>query len=346
MKKNGFTLIELLVTIFIIALLIGLLLSAVQKVRDVANRLSCSNNMKQIGLACTLYHETYGKLPQAVMLNNTVTDSGNYSQNFGPNWMIMILPFIEQEALYKTVEASVKAYPVNGNNAWRSICSQEVKMFNCPSEINGSIPFSDGLGKLTGSWARGNYGANAGTGMFYAHPIGDQGLQWLNGKYYEKLSDLVKGSNNANYPFLVSPRGVMSANSSTSISKITDGSSTTVMIDELRVGTISSDLRGTWAMGQVGASIFAGAGRWDSPGPNVGLSRFDDIMNGNDNPNKGMGCQVGANSYQVTTKSFHPGGVNLCFADGSVRFIINNITVGAYQLMHSRDDGQIYSLDE
>jgi len=108
-KKNGFTLIELLVTIFIIALLIGLLLSAVQKVRDVANRLSCSNNMKQIGLACTLYHETYGKLPQAVMLNNTVTDSGNYSQNFGPNWMIMILPFIEQEALYKTVEASVKA---------------------------------------------------------------------------------------------------------------------------------------------------------------------------------------------------------------------------------------------
>jgi len=69
-------------------------------------------------------------------------------------------------------------------------------------------------------------------------------------------------------------------------------------------------------------------------------------MNGNDNPNKGMGCQVGANSYQVTTKSFHLGGVNLCFADGSVRFIINNISVGAYQLMHSRDDGQIYSLDE
>ena len=126
MKKNGFTLIELLVTIFIIALLIGLLLPAVQKVRDVANRLSCSNNMKQIGLACTLYNETYSKLPQAVMLNNTVTDSGNYSQNFGPNWMIMILPFIEQEALYKTVEASVKAYPINGNNAWRSICSQEV----------------------------------------------------------------------------------------------------------------------------------------------------------------------------------------------------------------------------
>jgi len=99
-------------------------------------------------------------------------------------------------------------------------------------------------------------------------------------------------------------------------------------------------------MGQVGASLFAGAGRWDSPGPNVGLSRYDDIMNGNDDPKNGMGCQVGANSYQVTTKSFHPGGVNLCLADGSVRFVVNSITVGAYQLMHSRDDGQVFSFGD
>ena len=344
-KRFGFTLVELLVVIAIIAILIGLLLPAVQKVREVANRMSCANNMKQLGLACSLYHETYGKLPQAVMLNN-VQDPGNYTQNFGPNWLIMILPFIEQEALYKTVEASVLAYPTNGSNAWRSIASQEVKMFKCPSESYGAVQFTDKLGTLAGSWARGNYGANAGTGMFYAQQLGDQGLQYQAGKYSEKQSDLFRGGNGANYPYLVSPRGVMSANSSASIGQVTDGTSNTVMIDELRVGTVGSDLRGTWAMGQVGASIFAGAGRWDSPGPNVGLSRYDDIMNGNDDPKNGMGCQVGANSYQVTTKSYHSGGVNLCLADGSVRFVVNNITVGAYQLMHSRDDGQVFSFDD
>jgi prepilin-type processing-associated H-X9-DG protein len=68
-------------------------------------------------------------------------------------------------------------------------------------------------------------------------------------------------------------------------------------------------------------------------------------MNCNNDFKNGMGCQWDANSYQVTTKSLHPGGVNLGFADGSVRFIINNITVATYQVMHSRDDDQIYTLE-
>ena len=344
-KHSGFTLIELLVVIAIIAILIGLLLPAVQKVREAVNRMSCANNMKQIGLACYQYQETFGRFPNAVMLNN-VPDPGNYTQNFGPNWMIMILPFMEQEALYKTVQASVQAYPINGDSTWRSIGTREIKMFKCPSESYGAVPFTDRTGVLAGSWARGNYGANAGTGMFYSQPLGDEGLQYVAGRYSEKQSNLVRGANNANYPHLVSPRGVMSANSSAALNQITDGTSLTVLIDELRVGTVESDLRGTWAMGQVGASLFAGAGRWDSPGPNVGLSRYDDIMNGLDDPKNGMGCQSGARSYQVTTKSFHPGGVNLCFADGSVRFVINNITVSAYQLMHSRDDGLTYTLED
>ena len=138
----------------------------------------------------------------------------------------------------------------------------------------------------------------------------------------------------------------MSANSSAALNQITDGTSSTVLIDELRVGTVASDLRGTWAMGQVGASICAGAGRRDCPGPNQGQVGFDDIMNCYNDPKNSMGCYWGANSYQVTTKSFHPGGVNLCLADGSVRFVVNSITVGAYQLMHSRDDGQVFSFGD
>lgn len=346
-KKLGFTLIELLVVIAIIAILIGLLLPAVQKIREAGNRMFCSNNVKQISLACYQYQEIYGKFPQAVMMGPS-NDSGDYTLNFGPNWLIKILPFLEQEALFKTVETSVNQYSINGSNSWRSICGVEIKMFKCPSDGYSGVPFTDKNGVLAGSWARGNYGANAGTGMFYSQQWGDQGLQWSTGIYTEKQSNLYIGLpyNSANYPFLVSPRGIMSANSSAALNQITDGTTMTVLIDELRVGTVASDLRGTWAMGQVGASICSGAGRRDCTGPNQGLSGFDDIMNGTNDFQKGMGCQPGANSYQVTTKSLHPGGVNLGFADGSVRFITNNITVAAYQLMHSRDDGMIYSTDE
>lgn len=339
LKRLAFTLIELLVVIAIIAVLIGLLVPAVQKVREAANRLSCTNNVKQLALACQNYHDSNGKFPPAVMMNASVTDSGDYTHNFGPNWLVLILPYIEQDPLFKTVAASVIDYPITGNNMWRSLRLAEIKTLKCPSEVYGATPFSD-----IGGWARGNYGANSGTGMFYANKTGDEGLE-IAGLKFKEFSGNLYDATLSQHVLGVSPRGVMSANSSTNISSITDGTTSTALINELRVGLVPSDLRGTWAMGQVGASIQAGAGRWDSPGPNISKSLYDDIMNGTDNPNSNMGCDVRIKSYEVTTKSLHPGGVNIGMADGNVRFLRNGIDRTAYQFLHSRDDGKVFSLD-
>jgi prepilin-type N-terminal cleavage/methylation domain-containing protein len=337
-KRSGFTLIELLVVIAIIAVLIGLLVPAVQKVREAANRMSCGNNAKQLAIACHSYHDTNGGLPAAVMMHSSVTNPADYNQNVGPNWIALILPFIEQEALYKSASASMMAYPSTGDATWRSIRSTEIKTIKCPSEANGALQFS----RIGGSWARGNYGANSGTGMFWTSGGGEQGLMVSGGIIVEAASTIGGYSYGMNG---VSSLGVMSANSRTRLTDITDGTSNTVMVDELRVGTTDTDLRGTWALGQVGASITAASGRGDTPGPNVGLSGYDDILGCTDDPAKGMGCCSGCGSWQVTAKSMHSGGVQTALADGSIRFISNSISQRNYQLIHSRADAQTTNLD-
>ena len=344
---KAFTLIELLVVIAIIAILIGLLLPAVQKVREAGKRMECSNNIKQMVTALHNYHDIFTCFPPAVkmIIPNSlpapnISDSGDYQKNnFGPNWLVLILPFIEQENLYKSVQSSIENYYLNGNTAWRTIASQEIKAYKCPSESFGSTLFKDKDGILPGNWARGNYGANAGPGMFHARFfLGNNSLQLMGRVFTESPGLITQVNDYLQVPS--SPRGVMSINSNTSINSITDGTSNTVLIDELRTGTIGTDLRGTWALGQVGASILAGAGRGDSPRPNISTSIMDDIMNGNDDPAKGMGCDTRIRySHQVTTKSYHTGGVILGIADGSIRFVQNQIERKVYQLIHSRDDG-------
>ncbi|MFO0877559.1 MAG: DUF1559 domain-containing protein [Gemmataceae bacterium] len=338
--RRAFTLIELLVVIAIIAILIGLLLPAVQKVREAAARMQCSNNLKQLGLACHNYADTNnGKLPASVLMGPFVGAIDDYNQNFGPNWAVLILPFIEQDNLYKQVETSITSYLTTGDANWRAIRGNRVKTFECPSD-SGHAVFSSRAG---GGWARGNYGANAGPGMSWNG--GTVGVAVLrNGQWSDNNPN---GFASEYYPSWTagwSGGGVLVVNGGPRIHTISDGASNTIMIDELRVGWNAEDIRGTWALGQCGASISAGNGRIDTPTPNVSFSGYDDIQGCQDNPTLGMGC-CGCNSWQVTAKSKHSGGVMTCFTDGSVKFVSNGVSQRTWFQLHSRNDGQTLAND-
>ena len=129
---RAFTLIELLVVIAIIAILIGLLLPAVQKIREAANRMKCTNNLKQIGLALHNYNDVNNQLPPAVMALNTMNaqQAKDDVNNIGPNWAILILPFIEQDNLFNTYSTSIQNYRNNINDQnWRAIKTNKTPIY-------------------------------------------------------------------------------------------------------------------------------------------------------------------------------------------------------------------------
>ena len=130
--RRGFTLIELLVVIAIIAILIGLLLPAVQKVRESANKTQCTNNMKQLGVACHAYHDARNALPAAVLMNGNISNPGDYTQPFGPNWVVLLLPQFEQGNLYDSVSASITNYMTTNDAGWRAAATTKLKVMQLP----------------------------------------------------------------------------------------------------------------------------------------------------------------------------------------------------------------------
>jgi prepilin-type N-terminal cleavage/methylation domain-containing protein len=330
--RRGFTLIELLVVIAIIAILIGLLLPAVQKVREAAARTKCQNNLKQLALACHSYHDAVGSLPPAVLMRPSDSRQ-NANGNFGPNWIVLVLPYFEQGALYNSVPDPA-SYLSTGDQSWKNIRGTTVPMLLCPSDGGAAgTPFSGG--SPAGGWARGNYAGNAGS----THNPGSTGWWSSEGGASPKHP----GGNGipANTP----SGGVLCINWGAKLPTISDGTSNTVMLAEVRSGATlaAGDSRGTWALGYPGASVIGGMTTSDGVRPNGNEHQADDCPGCVNAPADRMGACSGCNYQQANPRSRHHGGVQGAMADGSVRFISQDVTVVTWHAMCMRDDGLTWS---
>jgi prepilin-type processing-associated H-X9-DG protein len=277
--------------------------------------------------------------PPELLFDLTLTDSPARRNSdpirypFGPNWAVYLLPFIEQSGLFKAANVNGYMEGYNSGNdaqrdAWRSaVKSQVVPAYLCPADIGNKVPF-EGYTHNPGPWARGNYAANAGPGWWQMS---------LDGKSYME-------SYGKTGP-------VMGINYGAVPQRIPDGTSTTVMFTEVRVGLTKSDPRGVWAMGYPGASVTAANAIGDAPTPNDRSETSDDIQGCPDVYYTGigtrdrMGCNVGFAglgwpSWQAQSRSKHPDGVNVCFCDGSVHFIRNSIDQGIWFSLLSANDGR------
>jgi prepilin-type N-terminal cleavage/methylation domain-containing protein len=324
--KKGFTLIELLVVIAIIAILIGLLLPAVQKVRAAAARIKCANNMKQIGLALHNYMDTNNGLPP----NGIFTYSGGAVVQTSP-WSAMsrILPYIEQENLFRNIDFATPY------SAQPGVTSQRVGTYICPAEVNdrgsGTAP-----GYANKNWTI-NYAVNEGTwavltNKAYGMQVGDGAFApnrgFRPGDFLDGMSNTVGVSEVKGYTARVTasgPAGAVPAPSS-------PGAISSGFGFGLAAFNPSKNTHVEWVDGKVHETGFTTTFPPNTVVPYSG-SDVDFISATESNA---------ADTYAaVTSRSYHVAGVNAVFMDGSVRFVSNGTSVPTWRALGTRAGGEV-----
>jgi len=313
LSRRAFTLIELLVVIAIIAILIGLLLPAVQKVREAANRLKCENNLKQLGLAMHNYESAYQEFPQGRNQYPKVVSAP-----------ARLLAFVEQENLQKLVNYDgTLADPQNV-----AASKTRVGLFVCPSDpANGQVRGMTDFGT--------NYVACNGTGLLFDSAGNLAGYAKIpdgNGIFAQtpvRIADILDGtSNTAAFSEstlgngMVPPTGSAPPDPRLVILEVPGGNDPTPADCDGMNGTWAANRGGQWINGHFGNTLY---NHYYAPNP---VGKWDC---GNASHNKALS----------TARSFHNGGVNVLLADGSVRFVRDGIQLSAWRALATRAGGEV-----
>jgi prepilin-type N-terminal cleavage/methylation domain-containing protein/prepilin-type processing-associated H-X9-DG protein len=314
-RRRGFTLLELLVVIAIIAILIGLLLPAVQKVREAAARTQCTNNLKQLALALHSYHDARGTFPPPY-----VNQGGSYLNSGFPlthGWAPFILPDIEQEPLSRLYRWDLPQYaPEN-----QAVESMPLKIFECPSTPERDRYFTMGPFAVFGTRAAcGDYTLALGVDLVLAQ------LGWA-----DPVGDYRGALTNTPTPALtLSP-----TTTGTRLTDITDGTSNTILLTE------DAGRPRLWQAGKAGPNPQALAGGpWNSfKGPIILQgSTFDGTVQ----PGRcALNCTNDGEVY-----AFHTGGANAVLADGSVHFLKAGMDIRIMARLITRAGGEVVSGDD
>ena len=343
-SARGFTLIELLVVIAIIAVLIALLLPAVQSAREAARRAQCTNNLKQLGLAVANYESANGVFPLGSyqMPHPGDPNSSPCNGRHEHGILVRLLPYYEQGALYNAFNSNVHYFTYSNT----TINATGVSALWCPSDALVSTPSTEGPGS-DGS-------VQISTLMYHNSYFGCAGTWMMPGRY--QIPDTC-ASFSAAYP---QGNGVFYMHSKTSIASITDGTSNTMALSECAFGLMNRADQVCWhwwTSGNYADTMFCTM---------YPINPFRKINLGDSNPG------INADLVPSTPSSFHPGGANFAFCDGSVRFLKDSIqclpfnpTTGlplnyvysgglwsqtgpnaVYQALSTRNGGEVVSSDQ